>query len=118
MVESGVTAQILVGAVSRRGAVPPVCAGYAAARAPGPPVTGVVLVDFAAYTPAAIWTGLASGLVARWTAGAQRSLSCSARSCSTSSPVVCYHRAPGRFMRTVTRLLYVASTLPLPIGRP
>jgi hypothetical protein len=29
---------------------------------------------------------------------------CSARSCSTS-PVVCFYRAPGRFMRTVTGLL-------------
>ena len=43
----GLTAPILVGAVSRPRAVPPVCAGYAAARAPGPPVTGMVL-DFAA----------------------------------------------------------------------
>jgi hypothetical protein len=41
VVESGLTAPNLVGAVSRLRAVAPVYAGYAAVRAPWPPVTGL-----------------------------------------------------------------------------
>jgi len=62
LAESGLTAPILVGAVSSPRAAPPVCAGYAA-RAPLPLVIGAVLAT--AARPRAICTGLASGLVAR-----------------------------------------------------
>src|SRR5262245_49095214 len=36
----------------------------------------------------------------------------------TSSAVVSFQRAPLRFMRTVNKVLHVASVLPLPMGRP
>jgi hypothetical protein len=49
-------------------------------------------------------------------ASVQRSLRRRARRCRTCSPVLVFQREPGRFMRTPTRLLHVASTFPLPMG--
>src|SRR5207249_12038096 len=49
-------------------------------------------------------------------AGSQRSLSARARRRRTCAPVCVFQREPARFMRIPTKVLHVASTLPLPIG--
>ena len=67
---------------------------------------------------AACLTERASGFSAKWIAWLQRSLSAKARKCTTCSPVRSFQREPGRFILSSKRLLHVASTLPLPIGRP
>ena len=51
-------------------------------------------------------------------ASAQRSLRASARSWRMWRPVGTFQREPARFIRIWNRVLQVASTLPLPIGRP
>src|SRR6266542_2405711 len=63
-------------------------------------------------------TARRSGFSVRSIAASHRSLRATARNWMTCSPLSSFHLAPGRFIRTSTRLLQVASTLPLPTGRP
>ena len=51
-------------------------------------------------------------------AASHRSLNARARNRTMSSPVPGFHRAPDRFILTSNRLLQLASTGPLPTGRP
>jgi hypothetical protein len=51
-------------------------------------------------------------------AGSQRSLSARARSCTMCWPVSFFQRAPQRFILISTKLLQVASTLPVPSAKP
>jgi hypothetical protein len=67
---------------------------------------------------AATRTAFRSGANVKCSAASQRSLSARARRLMTSRAVCSFHRAPRRFMRTVKRLLHVASVAPLPIGSP
>lgn len=63
-------------------------------------------------------TAVRRGARVRRMACSKRSLRPRARSWRMCSPLCSFQRAPGRFMRNETRLLQVASTAPLPIGRP
>src|SRR5213594_1807118 len=63
-------------------------------------------------------TAMRSGRSVSSMAGSQRSLRARARSWTICWPVSSFQRAPQRFIRISNRLLHVASTLPLPSGRP
>ena len=67
---------------------------------------------------AAARTALRSGRRVSSTACPQRSLRASARNCTMCCPVFSFQRDPHRLSRSSKRLLHVASTLPLPRGRP
>lgn len=70
-------------------------------------------VDYAAR-----WTAVRRGARTSCMAASQRSLSARARNRTMSSPVPRFHLDPGRFILISKRLLQLASTVPLPTGRP
>ena len=72
----------------------------------------------ASHADHAALTGLRRCCRVRSMASFHLSERASARSWTMRLAEGCFHRAPGRFRRTAMRLLQVASTTPLPTGRP
>src|SRR5476649_1982858 len=110
------------------GVLLPVIAGHALGQTPAGVIAGVggLLTSYSDGSDgcgshpdhAASLIDLRRGARVSASAAFHRSLRASARRCRIRSPVASFHLEPGRFMRMATRLLQVASTLPLPTGNP